>query len=100
MSRSVLRNYGPENHGYRAKDTRAELIAEAVRAYMADPNYLKTVAPMTARTIRAAVNAHPRLSKIIQLNSLLGGGLALGGLGGLGGYGGAGGLGSPPAPNP
>jgi hypothetical protein len=32
-------------------------MAEAIRAYMADPNYLKTVAPKTAAAIRAAVNA-------------------------------------------
>jgi hypothetical protein len=39
---------------------------------MADPNYLKTVAPKTAAAIRAAVNAHPTLSKIIQFNSIAG----------------------------
>ena len=47
-------------------------MVEAVRAYMADPNYLKTVAPKTAAAIRAAVNTHPQLSKIIQFNSLAG----------------------------
>ena len=45
-------------------------MAEAVRAYMADPNYLKTVAPRTAKAIRAAVNSHPRLRDIIQFNAL------------------------------
>ena len=39
---------------------------------MTDPNYLKTVAPKTAAAIRAAVNGNPRLSKIIQFNSLAG----------------------------
>ena len=41
---------------------------------MADPNYLQTVAPKTAAAIRAAVNANPRLSRIIQFNTV--GGLA------------------------
>jgi hypothetical protein len=45
-------------------------MAEAIRAYMADPNYLKTVAPKTAAAIRKAVNAHPFLSKVIQFNAL------------------------------
>jgi hypothetical protein len=39
---------------------------------MADPNYLKTVAPKTAAAIREAANSHPVLSKIIQFNTLAG----------------------------
>ena len=45
---------------------------EAIRAYMTDPNYLKTVAPKTAARIREFVNSHPTLSKNIQFNSLAG----------------------------
>jgi hypothetical protein len=45
-------------------------MAEAIRAYIQDPNYLKTVAPKTAAAIRKAVNGNPRLSKAIQFNSL------------------------------
>jgi hypothetical protein len=56
-----------------------EYIVEAIRAYMADPNYLKTVAPKTAAAVREAVNSHPTLSKIIQFNALA----ALMGFGGL-----------------
>jgi hypothetical protein len=59
-----------------------ERIAEAVRAYMADPNYLKTVAPQTAARIREYVNQNPNLAKIIQFNGVAGGGaLALGAAG-------------------
>ena len=47
-------------------------MAEAIRAYLADPNYLKTVAPKTAAAIREAVNSHPILSKIIQFNTMVG----------------------------
>ena len=45
-------------------------MAEALRAYMADPNYLKTVAPKTAAAIRKFVNDNPRLNKVIQFNSV------------------------------
>ena len=45
-----------------------EYIAEAIRAYLTNPNYLKTAAPRTAAAIRAAVNPNPRLNRIIQFN--------------------------------
>jgi hypothetical protein len=63
---------GPQHLGYRGDEIPRELTAEAIRAYLADPNYIKTVAPRTAAAIRAAVNAHPTLSKIIQLNTIAG----------------------------
>jgi hypothetical protein len=47
-----------------------EFMAEAIRAYFSDPNYIKTVAPKAAAAIRAAVNNHPTLSKIIQFNAV------------------------------
>jgi hypothetical protein len=62
----------PEHLHYPRDEVPRELIAEAVRAYMSDPNYLKTVAPRTAARIREFVNSHPTLSKIIQFNSLAG----------------------------
>jgi len=46
-----------------------EYMAEAIRAYMADPNYIKTVAPQTAARIRQYVNSEPRLNHVIQFNS-------------------------------
>lgn len=68
----------PETFGYaKGEKSDRELMAEALRAYMADPNYLKTVAPKTAARIREFVNRNPRLSKIIQFNAIpaaLGGG--------------------------
>jgi hypothetical protein len=63
---------GPQHLGYRGDEVPRELIVEAIRAYMTDPNYLKTVAPKTAARIREFVNSHPTLSKIIQFNSLAG----------------------------
>lgn len=39
-----------------------EYFAEALRAYMTDPNF--------AAAVRAAVNSHPRLRRVIQFNSL------------------------------
>jgi len=70
---SILRNYGPEQRGYRGAAIDRELMAEAIRAYMADPNYLKTVAPKTAAAIRAAANPVPRSKNSIQFNTIAGG---------------------------
>jgi hypothetical protein len=69
-SSSRLRNYGPEAHKYKGEASDRELIAEAIRAYFADPNYLKSVAPATAARIRAHVNSNPRLSPYVQFNSV------------------------------
>jgi hypothetical protein len=73
----------PRDFGYKnPQHVDRERIAEAIRAYMVDPNYLKTVAPKTAARIREYVNNNPELSKIIQFNSLAAGGaLALGAAG-------------------
>lgn len=83
------RVHSPEFDGYRKGEVPGELIAEMLRAYMMDPNYIKTVAPKGAAAIRASVNADPWLSKIIQFNALppiaLGAGAA--GLGVLDQYG-------------
>lgn len=64
--------FTPESQGYSKKDAPLEYVAEAFRAYMTDPNYIKTVAPKTAKRIRDYVNAHPELSKIIQFNAIAG----------------------------
>jgi hypothetical protein len=64
----------PEDVGYSGLQVQREKMAEAIRAYMVDPNYLKTVAPQTAKRIRQHVNSHPELSKIIQFNSVGAGG--------------------------
>ena len=71
---------GPQHQGYRAADVPREQMAEAVRAYLTDPNYIKTVAPRTAAVIREWVNSHPTLSKVIQFNALplMAGGLSSG----------------------
>jgi hypothetical protein len=63
---------GPQHLGYTGDSVPRELMVEAIRAYMADPNYLKIVAPKTAAAIREAVNSHPVLSKIIQFNTMAG----------------------------
>ncbi len=69
---SYGKKFGPEQHRYKGDNIQRELMAEAIRAYMTDPNYLKTVAPKTAARIRKYVNNHPRLKDIIQFNSLVG----------------------------
>jgi hypothetical protein len=67
---SWARPYRPQDIGYKGDDIPREWIAEAIRAYMTNPNYLKFVAPETAAAIRAAVNANPKLREIIQFNSI------------------------------
>jgi hypothetical protein len=67
----VVKPVTPEDFGYEPQDVSHEYWAEAIRAYLFDPNYIKTVAPNTAAAIRAAVNAHPRFKKTIQFNSAL-----------------------------
>lgn len=62
--------FGPEQNGYRGAEVPRELMTEAIRAYMADPNYIKTVAPETAARIRQYVNDNPKLRDIIQFNSV------------------------------
>lgn len=69
----------PQINGYRGDDVSREYMAEAIRAYMRDPNYIKTVAPKTAARIREYVNTNPNLNRVIQFNSA-GGGLLGGGL--------------------
>ena len=61
---------GPEHVGYSPSDAPRELWAEAVRAYLNDPNALKSVAPSVAARIRQYVNAHPDLSKLLQFNAI------------------------------
>jgi hypothetical protein len=60
----------PRDFGYPAAEWADELWAEAIRAYLANPNFLKTVSPGVGARIRAAVNANPRLKGIIQFNSM------------------------------
>ncbi len=60
----------PESRGYPAKDVNNELWAEAIRAYMSDPNYLKTTSPKVAARIRKYVNPNPEINPYIQFNSL------------------------------
>lgn len=73
----------PQHLGYSGDEIPREQMADAIRAYMTDPNYIKTVAPKTAARIREYVNTHPKLKDIIQFNSLAAAGgagaLAMGG---------------------
>ncbi len=66
----------PEDFGYPKDEVNRELVAEGVRAYMANPNYFKMVAPRTAAKIREAVNRRLSLKRVIQFNSLGAAGLA------------------------
>ena len=65
----------PETFKYSGSDIPAEINAESIRAYMQNPNYMKTVAPNMAKRIREFVNNNPNLNKTIQFNSAAGSGL-------------------------
>ncbi len=56
--------------GYKGDDIKRELMTEAIRAYLTNPNYLKTVAPKTAARIREYANTNPKISKFVQFNTL------------------------------
>ncbi|MDX0461484.1 hypothetical protein GOC73_17455 [Sinorhizobium medicae] len=86
---SYGKRFGPEQNKYWGEHVRNELVAEAIRAYMAAPNYIKTVAPKAAARIRQYVNTHPKLKNTIQFNSIGGFGVTgiAAGTNGLAGYG-------------
>ncbi len=63
---------GPQHLGYTRGDVPREFMAEAIRAYLTNPNAMKTVAPKTAARIRKYVNEHPSLKHIIQFNTFAG----------------------------
>lgn len=69
--------FTPGDKKYPKAEWADEYAAEAVRAYMTDPNYMKTVAPNTAKAIRK-VNKNETLNKVIQFNALAWPGAALG----------------------
>jgi hypothetical protein len=58
----------PQDFGYPDSDAPAELVADAIRAYMINPNFFKEVAPNAAAAIRAMVNSHPQL---LQMDPVL-----------------------------
>lgn len=70
----------PLDRGYQQAEEARELWAEAIRAYMWDPNYIKTVAPDVAFMIRHHVNRNSSLRKTIQFNAIP----TIVGVGGLG----------------
>ncbi|MBX3596021.1 MAG: hypothetical protein KF874_00490 [Rhizobiaceae bacterium] len=74
--------FTPQNNGYaKGEKSDRELAAEGFRAYLSDPNYIKTVAPKTAARIREWVNANPQLKDVIQFNSLAPLGAGVSGIG-------------------
>lgn len=60
----------PHLRSYQGDDIRAEKVAEAFRAALTNPNYLKTVAPKTYETLRRWIKDNPELARIVQLNNL------------------------------
>lgn len=79
--RPVYRGVTPESKGYRKSESVFELIAEGIRAYTSNPDYIKTVAPEFAAYLRKTVKSHPKLREMVQLNTIapiaIGGGALL-----------------------
>jgi len=67
---SFFQNFSPTDRGYPKSKVNEERWAEAFRAYLTDPNYIKTVAPNVAVYVREAWNSNPELARILHLNSL------------------------------
>jgi hypothetical protein len=61
---------GPQHLGYSDEEVPGEFMVDAIRAYMINPNYIKTVAPKTAACIREYVNSNPKLNRTIRFNSI------------------------------
>ena len=59
----------PERFNYAPHKAGEEMVVEGVRAYLANPNWFKTVAPNLAAEIRGRANADPFVSRAIQFNS-------------------------------
>jgi hypothetical protein len=71
--RGRLTGHTPEtNKNYTAQEAPQEYIAEGIRAYIQNPNFIKTVAPKFAAMVREAVNSNEKLNKIIQFNQVTG----------------------------
>lgn len=69
MALPEYQQFSPASLNYAPEKWNAEFLSEALRAYMADPNYMKTVAPTVAQRIREHVNPNPELNGLIQFNS-------------------------------
>lgn len=61
----------PKDNGYKGEESfRRELMAEAIRTAMVNPNTLKTLGPKTAAVLRERLNNHPIISKFLQINGI------------------------------
>lgn len=64
--------YGPVDRDPDEKYPVEEIFAEAMRAYLTDPNAFKTLYPAMGEFVRKVVNRNPDLRKVIQFNSAAG----------------------------
>jgi hypothetical protein len=64
------RPFTPADRGYSADEAPWEYLTEAVRGYLAEPGWLKSVAPDTAKTLRQIARDHFSFRKFLHLNGL------------------------------
>jgi hypothetical protein len=60
----------PSTYGYPESQADAELIAEAFRHYISNPNSMKSKFPKTAARLREYINTNENLNEYLHLNSL------------------------------
>jgi hypothetical protein len=64
-------SHTPINDGYNAQEAPHELLTEGIRAYLTNPNYIKTIAPNLAGALRYLITNHDFLRKLVRFNSLV-----------------------------
>ena len=72
VTRQPKKQHTPAVDRYNEDEYAGERMAEAIRAYITNPAYIKTVAPALAARLRKAVNENSNLRKILVLNSAAG----------------------------
>lgn len=60
---------GPREIGYKPQEVTSELVAEAARAYMGNPNAMKTHYPKLAEYLRLRFNGQTETNHLIQFNA-------------------------------
>ncbi len=70
-SSQTAEQWTPNAAGIKGSDVDREYMTNAIRAYMADPQYMQTVAPDTAAAIQATLNANPQIASSLQPSQIM-----------------------------
>ncbi len=61
----------PQAAGFGGRDADYEYMANAIRAYLADPGYMQAMAPNTAAAIQDTLNANPEIASSLQPGQIM-----------------------------